>query len=93
MTSIGVSTVASSIQFRADLQKICLNFILTGILAAAANNDIDISRECITRIVFVKHWFVAVPLRSAHDGQNIAPVTINIHIAGVELQNMSALVS
>ncbi|MNH25296.1 hypothetical protein D3C85_1378310 [compost metagenome] len=56
-------------------------------MPATTYDDINTFRESVTGIVFLQDGRVAVPFKPALEGERITPVTVDIHITRIELED------
>ena len=71
--------------------QVVLNHGLTGVLAAATQNDVNIFRERLTGVVVQNLHVKAVRLRATSQRQSVTPVAVNVHVERVQLQNTQSL--
>ena len=62
------------------------------VLATTAHDDIDIGWEGVAWVVFNEPHAVAIPLKSSLEREGIAPVAIDVHGVGVELEDGDSVV-
>ena len=71
--------------------QVILNHGLTGVLTAAAQNNVNIFRERLTGVVVQNLHVKAVRLRATSQRQSVTPVAVNVHVERVQLQNTQSL--
>src|SRR4029453_2026332 len=67
--------------------KIILNNQLAAVLPAAAHDDVNVLGKVVAYVVFKQLRRVAIPLDSLLGGPGSAPVTVNIHVPRVQLED------
>ena len=77
-------------QLRAAGSQVLLDALLSGVLAAAAHEEVDVLRELVAGVVGQQVDVVARPLRAARQDQGVAPVAVDVHVSRVELQQAQA---
>ena len=77
---MGVPSAASERNRSARLKKSSMIFFWPVVLAAAAQNHIDMFGPHVALIVGVHVRFVAVQRESALDGEYVAGVAVDVHV-------------
>ena len=70
----------------ADCDQVLLDAVLTGVLAAAAHEDVDVARQLVARVVGEQLDVVALPLGAPRQYERVAPVAVDVHVPRVELE-------
>ena len=74
---------------RAGEQVVC-DFLLPVVLSAAAENQVHMFRPRVALVVFVENRVVAVQRQPAHDGEHVAPISVDVHILRVQGHDVDA---
>ena len=68
-------------------KKVRLNCDLSAVLAASADDEIDVSGERFAGMEFVHVGSVASPLQATPEDEHVAAVAVDVHLRGVKRQD------